>query len=161
MTWCHQATSHYLSQWWPRSLSPYGIIRPWWVNIERKGCESFIHDLAVTFGWPLWDVWIYLRVTRVTSDVGVPLILPFCSWVRLSAKKRWLHCLPTGITMLFVGTKYIVWYNKKHDFSVPAMKLYFGGRKSFVVWRLWIWWWQMHCGEMGICAEACGCRAGI
>ena len=24
MTWCCQATGHYLSQWWPRSISPYG-----------------------------------------------------------------------------------------------------------------------------------------
>ena len=24
MAWCHQETSHYLSQCWPRSLSPYG-----------------------------------------------------------------------------------------------------------------------------------------
>ena len=32
MAWCHQATSHYRSQCWPRSLSPYGITRPKWVN---------------------------------------------------------------------------------------------------------------------------------
>ena len=31
MAWCHQATSHYLSQCWPRSLSPYGVTRPQWV----------------------------------------------------------------------------------------------------------------------------------
>ena len=35
MAWCRQATSHYLSQWWPRSLSPYGIVRPQWVNTLR------------------------------------------------------------------------------------------------------------------------------
>ena len=34
MAWCRQATSHYLSQCWPRSLSPYGVIRPQWVNIQ-------------------------------------------------------------------------------------------------------------------------------
>ena len=28
MAWCHQATSHYLSQCWPRSLSPYSVTRP-------------------------------------------------------------------------------------------------------------------------------------
>ena len=28
MYWCCQATSHYLSQRWPRSMSPYGIIKP-------------------------------------------------------------------------------------------------------------------------------------
>ena len=28
MAWCRQATSHYLSQCWPRSLTPYGATRP-------------------------------------------------------------------------------------------------------------------------------------
>ena len=32
MAWCRQATSHYLYQCWPRSMSPYGITRPQWVN---------------------------------------------------------------------------------------------------------------------------------
>ena len=32
MVWCCQATSHYLSQCWPRSMSPYGVTRPQWVN---------------------------------------------------------------------------------------------------------------------------------
>ena len=34
MAWCRQQTSHYLSQCWPRSLSPYGVTRPQWVNGE-------------------------------------------------------------------------------------------------------------------------------
>ena len=32
MAWCRQAAIHYLSQCWPRSVSPYGIIRPQWVK---------------------------------------------------------------------------------------------------------------------------------
>ena len=42
MAWCHQATSHYLSQCWPRSVLPYGVIRPQWVNSlwpGRCGCN--------------------------------------------------------------------------------------------------------------------------
>ena len=31
MAWCRQATSHYLSQCWPGSVSPYDITRPQWV----------------------------------------------------------------------------------------------------------------------------------
>ena len=27
-----QVTSHYLSQYWPKSMSPYGVTRPQWVN---------------------------------------------------------------------------------------------------------------------------------
>ena len=33
MAWCHQATSHYLGQYWIRSVSPYGITRSQWVNL--------------------------------------------------------------------------------------------------------------------------------
>ena len=32
MAWCCQATSHYLSQCWPRSMLPNGFTRPQWVN---------------------------------------------------------------------------------------------------------------------------------
>ena len=32
MAWCRQATSHYLNQCWPRSISPYGVTGPRWVN---------------------------------------------------------------------------------------------------------------------------------
>ena len=32
MAWCHQTTSHYLSQCWSRSMSPFGVTKPQWVN---------------------------------------------------------------------------------------------------------------------------------
>ena len=32
MAWCRQATSHYLSQCWPSSMSPYSVTRPQWVK---------------------------------------------------------------------------------------------------------------------------------
>ena len=32
MAWYRQATIHYLSPCWPRSLLPYDIIRPQWIN---------------------------------------------------------------------------------------------------------------------------------
>ena len=32
MVWWRQATSHYLSQYWPRFMSPYGITRPQWIK---------------------------------------------------------------------------------------------------------------------------------
>ena len=41
MAWCHQATSHYLSQCWPRSMSPYGVVRPQWVKFYAS-CEVSI-----------------------------------------------------------------------------------------------------------------------
>ena len=42
MAWCRQATSHYLSQYWPRSQSPYDVTRPQWVNKPRaKGKQQY------------------------------------------------------------------------------------------------------------------------
>ena len=34
MAWCRQATSHHLSQCWPRSMSPNGVTRPQWVMVQ-------------------------------------------------------------------------------------------------------------------------------
>ena len=51
MAWCHQATSHYLSQCWPRSLSPYDVTRPQWVNIYISIHFHYLnltHDYHVT-----------------------------------------------------------------------------------------------------------------
>ena len=36
LAWCHQATSHYLKQCWPRSKSQYGVNRPQWVKLPLK-----------------------------------------------------------------------------------------------------------------------------
>ena len=37
MAWCHQAISYYLNQCWPRSMSPYGVTCPQWVNSSAPG----------------------------------------------------------------------------------------------------------------------------
>ena len=39
MAWCRQATSHYLSQCWPRSMSPNGVTRRQWVKQPRWDTE--------------------------------------------------------------------------------------------------------------------------
>ena len=42
MAWCHQATSHYLGQCWPRSILPYGVTRLQWVNSVVKSVTGTI-----------------------------------------------------------------------------------------------------------------------
>ena len=48
MAWCRQTTNHYLSQCWPRFMSPYVITRPQWVDSIIKIKES-ITKLCVYF----------------------------------------------------------------------------------------------------------------
>ena len=43
MAWCHQAPSHYLSQCWPRSMSPNDVTRLQWVKIYRELISPLIH----------------------------------------------------------------------------------------------------------------------
>ena len=47
MAWCRQATSHYLSQCWPRFMSPYGVTRSQWVKltvVKRCHINSLVQD---------------------------------------------------------------------------------------------------------------------
>ena len=68
MAWCRQATSHYLSQCWPRSLSPYGVTRPQWVNRET-GKNIFLRFLLTEhFFW--WNV-KFVSHEYLLSDTGV------------------------------------------------------------------------------------------
>ena len=47
MAWCHQATSHYLSQGWPRSMPPYGITRPQSVNCHYLYTIKFLKSSPI------------------------------------------------------------------------------------------------------------------
>ena len=59
MAWCHQTTSHHLSQCWPRSMLPSGVTRPQWFN--SSCCTNFAiymmvscHGNAFRIVGPLW-----------------------------------------------------------------------------------------------------------
>ena len=49
MAWCRQATSHCLSQCWPRSMLPYGVTRPQWVNISNFIHYKVLEDITLPF----------------------------------------------------------------------------------------------------------------
>ena len=56
MAWCRQATSHYLSQCWPRSMSPYGILGP-------NELIILVNDWHIILThWPLAGVAVILKV---------------------------------------------------------------------------------------------------
>ena len=74
--WCRQATSHYLSQCWPRSLSPYGAIRPQWV----KWAISHTFQLLKSSAFPIRlfsPVWYKTKVG--SQNFGYQLWYLFCN----------------------------------------------------------------------------------
>ena len=48
---CHHATSHYLSQCWPRSMSSYGVTRPQWVNVVSYNIPANVIKTAASYQW--------------------------------------------------------------------------------------------------------------
>ena len=64
LTWCHQAASHLLNQCWPRSMSPYGVIRPQRVNFHKwheitfnPWCLQGSSDQFLWWQTPPWHVY--------------------------------------------------------------------------------------------------------
>ena len=54
MAWCRQATSHYLNQCWPRSLSPHGVTRPQKYNTIKKEIYQLQKKMGrVVCGFPI------------------------------------------------------------------------------------------------------------
>ena len=64
MAWCHQATSHYLSQCCPRSLSLYGVTRPQCVNTLRQRLKG-LHFPDHIFKWIFLNenIWISIKIS--------------------------------------------------------------------------------------------------
>ena len=53
MTWGHLATSHYLNQCWPKSLSPYSVTRPQWVNLAAMLEYHWRYSIILCKSWLL------------------------------------------------------------------------------------------------------------
>ena len=79
MAWCRQATSHYLSQCWPRSMLPNGVTRPQWVNNLRS--EQNGRHLAATFS----NAFSWLKIILFWLKFQWSLLLSIQSTIWLSA----------------------------------------------------------------------------
>ena len=72
MAWCRQAISHYLSQCWPRSLSPSGVTWPQWVNLGW--CHMVSWNL-LTHLWPNETMWRHRSVSALAQAMACCLMV--------------------------------------------------------------------------------------
>ena len=74
MAWCHQATSHHMSQCWPRPMVPYSITRTQRVNLHNQSCVKvenfyqmqilyFVSDKCLKV-WMARNHWHNICITR-------------------------------------------------------------------------------------------------
>ena len=79
MAWCRQATGHCLNQCWPRSLPPYGVTRPQWVEIYvRQWIGSWL---------------VPLMIFRLVSDKPLPetIMTNYYNLGPFTHIKVWIH----------------------------------------------------------------------
>ena len=84
MAWCRQATSHYLSQCWPRSVSPNGVTWPQWVkwccqhyrmghglhHTLKMGMMMMMTTMTMMTRWWRWQ---WMMMTPMTLTMAMPL----------------------------------------------------------------------------------------
>ena len=73
MAWCRQATSFYLSQYWPRSMSLYAVIRSQQINtLKPRPSGRHLADIFIiswmktVVSWFILNWSLYLRVKLLT-----------------------------------------------------------------------------------------------
>ena len=144
MAWCRQAKSHYLNQCWPRSLPPYGIIRPQWV---KKGVNRMTYDSISTYIFFVNFLFYFARSMLLKlslmnpTSVSQPPLLWHC-WISMTMLHR--LCLQISTLLLQIKqpplvlqlVRYVWW---SHSVIVEFLENYL----QVWIWRIfiqvWIW----------------------
>ena len=100
MAWCYQATSHYLSQCWPRSLLPYGVTRPQWVNVDLSTKGS------VAFAWEQFPrKYSWYQICKMSLNITFFKLLPHLPGANELSLSRFRGCLSMQVP-LYNSNKY-------------------------------------------------------
>ena len=121
MTWCHLATVHYLRQCWPRSMAPFGVTGPWWLDTLRpeRNCYHFGGNIfkfvyLTDNGWIEWDF------SEIYSWVAIwwwVLTLVQVVWPEpVSPSDPWHHMVSLGRSALNNDNNDL----KKSSYSAPC-----------------------------------------
>ena len=138
MAWCLQASSHYLSPCWPRSMSPYGVIRAQWVNyrclllhsnnlLSWSATSSYIPSFLLKTDAKRHD--------KICHCYELDIMLTFCdvAWEKLAILTKWqfgwrwrnvscYHYLPSIMKILAcavqVNGAQIIWIYDSHEIAI-------------------------------------------
>ena len=128
MAWNLQATNHYLSQCWPRPLSPYGVTRLPWVNQDKDGRTGGDEDIWV-------NVW-FKKQKRVWSKI-----------LMLKISELMMH----GINeVIFASRKYIT-YIYMNFTELESLDFLIILRQNHNTWRIFQAWNAIMSNLMTFC----------
>ena len=137
LAWYLQATSHYLSQCWPRSMSAYDITRSQWLNPMHG-------NLTLNLSVPLTSVWAsvipYSSAYGMESRLGKPSRLsPGRKSMGLVTSNRAPLPPTSWIWMKYGGTFFMTWYFllKNHKrYSIACL----WGSKKMPLFHTKVWY---------------------
>ena len=86
MSGFRQATSYYLNQCWPRSLTPHGVTRPQWVNPQT--IERNFQDMYSLRGFVCWT---NRSLTKLVD------ILQTTFWITFPKRKTYIDLKPLRV----------------------------------------------------------------
>ena len=127
MAWCLQATSHYLSQCWLNSLSPYGVASAQWVNVAN--CQLTLmmfwaqrhhgHGIVTSWQWYLTQCFVSNNSNspwaNVASNSGQTE-----AWLWSGKKSR----IRYGFYVVMLHNQLTVIQQKKNQSSLHIMTLF-------------------------------------
>ena len=118
MAWCRHAPSHYLSQCWLRSISPYGMTRPQWAEASTK-CLAIcrlhfqLHFLELKFSHPdtapsHYLNWCCFIINLTSTNISKQKV----SFKKIHFKILSAKCCPfnSGLNILMQLMVCIVWF---------------------------------------------------
>ena len=128
MAWCRQATtSCYLSQYWLRSVLPYGITRPQWVNVRTW--KTRIHTSYIVSTVAADDLATYV------ARASAAMVLTWCSWnIPASA--------PEGLRLLSFDSNFIEIFGEKNLFSSDEENTIQCIHCRFIIYTWNVFWWN-------------------
>ena len=143
MAWCCQATSHYLSQCWPRSVSPYGVTRPQWVNHHSISLKFYIGhgNITAVLCAKFLEIGIYRQmrftmnfwwnscITKVpllinSKVIGVQLGL---ASIATEFERRAYENVPLKVPLCMSSLKFACYYYEKFCCNVVYLSHFIGG----------------------------------
>ena len=142
MAWCCQATSHYLSQCWPRSMSPYGVTRPQWVDNEVS------YSKFQTMSWLLWCIIVTLCWSSKHS--GMPINYnqtALLQYLHINTKSKQQ---PSMYPMI---TKHSVWQSFSLDSKSTFLCISVSTKSSWYIYMVVKLHGSYKCGPTFLCPQ--------
>ena len=118
MNWCHQATSHYLKQYWPRSI--YAIQGPH--RLDEIKLLSFFSEwsffvcFVFCFHWIL-SVHVLSNWVSIPDDICNGVVLHFIKpGVHENSKHFFSECISLGPLLMFTNISKVFCFDLCSDF---------------------------------------------